>query len=101
MEQDVRMRLDQAGQQGGARQFDHCAAPIREARHRAHGLDPGAPHEHRPAIAHRLAVEHTRWFEEPDRFGRRRADTSALRGWRQRRGGGGRHNEGKTCSGGE
>jgi len=65
MQQDVRVALDQTGQQSGAGQVDnagtggiHCGTG---------SFDALAAYPHRPAVVHRLAVEHARGLQDDDR----------------------------------
>ena len=60
MQQDVRMALDQARHQGGARQVDDLGAGGSDAGRRPGGFDAIAGHPHHPAFMHGLTVEDAR-----------------------------------------
>ena len=68
VQQDVRVPFDQPRHQRRARQVDDRRAGRGDARRRPDGLDAIAAHAHRPALVHRVAVEHARGLQHRDRL---------------------------------
>jgi hypothetical protein len=64
MQQDVRVRVDEARHERRAGQVDRLGpGGRRHIRRRPSGFDPSAADDNGPSIAHRLAVEHARRLE--------------------------------------
>ena len=64
VQQDVRVRVDEPGQERHAGEIDLDRAAGGDGRRGTGRLDARAADEDRPAVAHGLAVEDSGWFEQ-------------------------------------